>query len=57
MLNKYLATEKYQRNDIIQMISSLWLEIINPLLEKTYLDSVDKIFMDHNKTLKGLSDK
>lgn len=33
------------------MISSLGLELINPLLEKTYLDSVNKIFMDDNKTL------
>lgn len=51
VLNKYLTTEKYQRGDIIQIISSLGLELINPLLEKTYLDSVDKIFMDDNKTL------
>lgn len=51
VLNKYLSTEKYQRGDIIQMISSLGLELINPLLEKTYLDSVNKIFMDDNKTL------
>jgi hypothetical protein len=51
VLNKYLATEKYQRGDIIQIISSLGLELINPLLEKTYLDSIDKIFMDDNKTL------
>ncbi len=50
-VNKYLAIEKYQRGDIIQIISSLGLELINPLLEKTYLDSIDKIFMDDNKSL------
>lgn len=51
ILNKYLATEKYQRGDIIQIISSLGLTLINPLLEKTYLDNVDKIFQDNNKIL------
>ncbi len=51
ILNKYLTTEKYQRGDIIQVISSLKLELINPLLEKIYLDSIDEVFMDDNKTL------
>ena len=40
-----------QRGDIIQMIFSLRLKQINPLLEKTYLDCVNKIFMYDNKTL------
>lgn len=56
VLNKYFATEKYQRGDIIQIISSLGLELINPLLEKTYLDCVDKIFMDDNKTQEPIFD-